>query len=692
MSLQTFKKSVLAAGVVAALGLTGTAMAASQTAADANSKIDNIANATYKVDGVAQDAVVSNSVTVNITEKAAFSLVANNTLDGTPGDDYNEKEAVVPNGFVQFTHRLTNSGNVQDTYTMGLVQNGTTPSSAADTKDYDLANSTVTYVITDKAGGKTTKTVTGTEFNTLPIVLKPGEYADITINAKAIANVGGDTQNLTLSATSTYFTNDGVPNNEKLTNVDNSTTKLPVFQIIKSVSDTLNLNDPSDTATYTIKVKNDGTATYAADAVDAIIKDSLPEGLKLSGTPTAVGGSGANTVTVDTSGAGAGNAPDGFVVSKVNLKVGETITITFLVQKDATETLAKNTINHASVEDDLDNDPNTNNTVIDSTDPKSPTENTGQFYPPTDDTEVTDGSTPTTPGGDSTAPLVSNERALNLTQPTTKEIPSTSTNTTKAVHSTIITNSGKEIEGDTPGELTFKITDGGSNANVSPKGGAVELVYDDDNNPATPNVTVSLSPDANGVYDINTAIPGGMKPGSTITINYDVVSTNAVPGTSETTVVTLIPGGTDAPTTGNFVVTDTTNVKGLTLLKEQALDEKCDGTVVSAFTSNAIAALPGQCVVYRITATNGFGALNMTDVLIYDTTARFTGKATYRADGSITVSSGSTASNPVVNNADNATTKGDAIYTTVNTLAPNGTAVLKFSVKLNATGTTPGTP
>lgn len=693
MKSQTFKQSVLTAGVIAALGISGTAMAASQTASDATSQIKNIANATYKVDGVTQNPVASNAVIVNITEKAAFSLVANNTTDGVAGDDYNDKEVAVPNGFVQFTHRLTNSGNVEDTYTMGLTQNGSTSTTATDTKDYDLANSTVTYVITDKDGVTTSKTVPATEFNNSTIVLKAGEYADITVNAKTNGNIGGDTQNLTLSATSTYFTNDGVANNEKLTNVDNSITKLPVFQIIKSVSDTLDLNNPDDTATYTIKVTNDGSAAYAAAAVDAKVKDSLPEGLKISGTPTAVGGTGSNLVKLNTNGAGAGTAQDGFEVSGVDLAVGETITITFKVQKDADETLAKNTVNHASVEDDLDNDPSTNNTVIDSTDPTSPTENTSQFYPTTDDTEVTDGSTPTTPGGDSTQPLVSNERGLALSKPTEQEIPSTSTDNTNAKHSTVITNTGKEVEGDTPGELTFKITDGNGNDNVAPKGGAVELVYDEDNDPATPNVTVTVTPDpATGIYDINTALPNGMKPGSTVTINYDVVSEDAVPGTSETTVVTLIPGGTDKPTTGNFVVSDTTNVKGLTLLKEQALDETCDGTADKAFSSADIAALPGQCVVYQITATNGFDTLNMTDVLIYDTTARFNGKAVYNADGSITVSSGSTAGNPVVNNDTNTATGGDAIYTTVNTLAPKGTAVMKFSVTLNAKGTTPSTP
>lgn len=697
MKATYFKQSVLTAGVIAALGLSSNAIAAEQVAAEATSQIQNIANATYKVDGVAQTAVQSNPVVVNITEKGAFSLVANNTTDGTAGDDFNDKEVAAPNGFVQFDHRLTNSGNVADSYTMGLTQNGSTPATGTDTKDYDLASSTVSYTVY-AADGSTIRTVTDQsveDFNTSQIDLKPGEYADITVNAKTNGNVGGDTQNLTLSAKSEYFTNDATPGNDTLENVDNSITKLPVFKIIKSVSDTLNLNDPNDTASYQIVVTNDGSAAYAADAINATVKDSLPVGLKLAGTPIATGGTGTNVVTVNTNGAGAGTAQDGFEVTGIDLAVGESITITFDVQKDADETLAANTVNHASVEDDLDEDPNTDNTVVDSTDANDPNQNTDQFYPSTDDSEVTDGSTPTTPGGDSTEPLVSNERGLNLSGPTTEEIPNTSTENTEATHSVVITNTGKEIEGDKAGEVTFTITDAGKNANVQPEGGSVQLVYDVDGDPSTTNdqTLVTLTPDpTTGIYDINDTLPNGMAPGSTVTIIYDVESTDAETGTTEETVVTLIPGGTDAPTTGNFKVTDTTEVKGLALLKEQALDAACDGTADTAFSINPIAATPNQCVIYKITATNGFDGLAMTDVLIYDTTARFTGKAAYQNDGTISVSStNSQAPNGVKNDA--ASSAGvDAIYSTVTTLAATDKATLQFSIKINPEGTTPGTP
>lgn len=705
MKPNPFKQTLLTAGVITALGLSGNALAdvtVSNTkldSGDAASSIENIANATYSVDGVAQLPVESNAVVVNITEKAAFSLIATNQ-DGTPNDNYNDQLEVAPKGVVVFNHTLKNEGNVEDTYTLTLGQDGSTPGTANDTKDYDLANTKVTYVINRADGTKETVTTTGTEFNNTKVTLAPNEFVEITINGVTTNNLGGDTQNLTLAAQSTYFQglapSDATKNT--ITNVDNSQTKLPVFSIIKKAVNTLNLNDPNSTVDYTIDVTNAQTA-YSTRATNISIIDNLPQGLKIVPGSVKVASNpstepGTPNIVENSNGAGTGTNVDGFIITGVNLDVGKTVKVTFKVQKDeAEEFIAKdNVINHASVEDDLDDNPDTDNTVVDSTDPESPNQNTDQFYPNEGDDEVIDGSTPTTPGTDSTGPLIINQRGLELSNPTTAELPNTSTANTQAKHETIIKNTGKEIEGDKAGELTFTITDGGLNPNVSPVSGDVTIEYDADGNPDTPNQTVTITPttgaDGIPVYDINTALPGGMAPGSTVTIKYDVKSDAADTGTKETTVVTLIPGGTDAPPAPAPVV-DTTNVKGLDLLKEQALQADCKSPVSdTAFSIEPINAVkPGQCIVYRITATNGFTNLNMTDVLIYDTTARFDGKAIYKKDGSISVGTAdSTASNPVVKNASNSATGGDAIYTTVNTLAAQDKAVLKFSVQIDPTG------
>ena len=125
------------------------------------------------------------------------------------------------------------------------------------------------------------------------------------------------------------------------TNIDESITKLPVFSIVKTVSQTLDINKPNATAEYTIVVKNDntGTASYAADAINIKIVDNLPIGLKLvtssltQASITTTGAATKGTISQNTKGAGAGTAVDGFEISGVDIPVGESVTIKFQVQK-----------------------------------------------------------------------------------------------------------------------------------------------------------------------------------------------------------------------------------------------------------------------------------------------------------------------------------------------------------------------
>ncbi|HNA21842.1 MAG TPA: hypothetical protein PLN40_10590, partial [Agitococcus sp.] len=75
--------------------------------------------------------------------------------------------------------------------------------------------------------------------------------------------------------------------------------------------------------------------------------------------------------------------------------------------------------------------------------------------------------------------------------------------------------------------------------------------------------------------------------------------------------------------------TDTTNVIGgqIRLDKTQALDKNCDGDSADvgevAYTTANINALPGECIMYRIEATNE-GVSPVTSVVINDTTPAFT--------------------------------------------------------------------
>lgn len=46
--------------------------------------------------------------------------------------------------------------------------------------------------------------------------------------------------------------------------------------------------------------------------------------------------------------------------------------------------------------------------------------------------------------------------------------------------------------------------------------------------------------------------------------------------------------------------------------------QNCDGTADTTFAKTAVTAKPSECVIHRITATNNFGAKQLTNVIISD--------------------------------------------------------------------------
>ena len=698
MNSNTFKYSVLAVAITTSLGIANTVNAA-ESVAESAPVIDNIATATYSIAGIVQTPVNSNKVTVNITQSAAFSLTAKN-VDDDIKDDYNKSVIATPKGRAVFNHTLTNSGNVEDTYTLSLAQGGNIPNNPQGAGSYDLAATNVTYTIYNADGTeKSTITVTGTVFQNTKIALKPNEHVDILVSAKTTGNVGGDSQNLTVSATSAFFTASDTTK-ATLTNIDNSVTKVPVFKITSKVSSTLNLNDPTSKVTYTVTVRNDENAPYAANANNIMVFDGLPAGLRLADQPN-ISVSNNATITSGNEGKGTSSATDSIRVTLLNLAPGQEATIKFDVQRDQAEALAdlKNTINHAAVTLDL----GENQVIYDTTDKTDTKQNTANFYPSTDDSETTDGTVSTTVGSDSTAPLVSNQRAVALASPTKKEIPTTTTATTLVTHSAVVSNTGKEVEGDQVGEIKLTVTAGANNT-VTVVAGSVEIVYDADNDPATPNATYTLTKDGNGDYDLSTAKPKdgapawtGMAPNSTVTINYQVESNKAPVGATENTTVTLVVGGQDAPTTGDRLVKNETTVKGLKLLKEQALNANCAANSSLTFTQLPVAAAPGNCIVYKITAFNEFSAADQRftfdNVVITDTTARFDNKAIVQSSSTayaFPVKLGDVSNNSAVpaTNSYNASAGTSEISGTVTSLAPQKYAAMVFAVKINPAGST----
>lgn len=704
MKSNTFNYSLLAVGVAALMGVSTGAMATTEaTSGDKTNSITNQATATYKVANQSQKAV-SNEVIVNIDEVAKFSLIGKTATanDADQTDEFNKDLIAKPNSTATYTHELTNSGNLTDSYSMDL--SGLAPNGSAS----DLGNISVTYQTLNSATGNLEEfTVSGIDFKDVTIELAPGQTSTITINEDTTGYKGGQTSSLTISAQSTYITTTNDAPTATVENFDNLLVKLPVFSINKTVTNPLDLNNTDDIATYSITVKNDNTNVYADKATNITVRDNLPAGLKLvSGSVVATIGSNtlATTGLIEgTDGDGSGTAKDSFEYSGIDLEVGETVTITFNVMQDTStgETLAADTVNHARVEDDINDDPNNPKIVIDSTNPNDPDENVGDYYPTGGD------------GPDSAESLTTVKRGLELTGTGSQEVPTVSNDTTKATYEAVIENTGEEVEGENTGDLIIKITDG-TNDNVNPAND-VTIIYDVDGDLNTTGDQTSINVPYNsaGTYDIGAALASdnivGMAPGSKVIVQYDVVSGDVVSGegavldSEETTTVTLVPKtntGDDAipepaDPTKNWTKDFVTTVKGVDLQKYQAIDADCSGNLAAYETAFSFSqgtsttnVKPDQCVVYRIDAKNTFtGATdyNITDLVISDALSEFQDNADVE---SILVNTPTTGTGT---SATDTTNNGTAITTTVNPLVPQGTATMVFRIKIkaNASTTTP---
>ncbi|HCN18330.1 MULTISPECIES: hypothetical protein [Psychrobacter] len=690
MKTHLFNYSLLATGIAAVLCINSTANAATSGSTTTAIDITNQASASYNVGELTQPIVYSNEVVIEVSEQVSFSLVSNNE-DDSLGNDSNVNEEVAPNGFASFKHTLANTGNRTDSYTIKL-ENVT-----EDNKDYDLENSTATFTVYSGTTAGTTGTITFAQAQNQTFTLDKGQSVQFTINAKTTGNVGGNEQALLLSATSSILANNtNADIKPTLTNTDRSTTKLPTFSIVKTVTNALDLNDlNNDTAEYQIVVKNNKvSASYSTGAVDVAISDNLPTGLIIAKSLTTsdiqVEGD-ATTGSFDTANAGKAGSK-GFNIKGVNIPVAGTVTITFTVKKDPNAALDPATaINHVSVTDDLDNSANTANTVIDSTDKNA--EQNMAFYAVTEQNHTDGTKVNGTNGDDSTQSLLTIKRIVTLTNPTEREIPSTTNTTSQAVHETIITNNGQDSEGKAAGELTFKISDDDADNPDTVDVGTVTIAYDDGSGTLK---EVVITANGEGIYDINNVLQDGIPPGKTATIKYTVISNEAPLFTSadsdtptkENTVVKLILNGEGAPTVNP--VTDTTTVKGLTLDKFQALDINCDGNISGAgeinFTKDPIEqAEPDQCVIYRIDAKNTSSTaplgFDITNLLIADATSQYSTAADYVAN-TAKIKIGSAAESNAVKGTPPAPDSVDSIYANVSTLAPQGTATLSFRVKI----------
>lgn len=656
-----FNPNALTAGVALALGLgiaTGVSASISSGSASPSGgvQISNTATAEYSVDGVAQPTVTSNAVIVNVSEIGSFTLYGTQGTSETDG--MNENQAAVPGGTTTFTNKLINTGNVTDTYTLNLTTNND-PNITTGPQDYTYTNpATITYAIYNADGTVATtlasgQAQTGTVASTNgTIKLLPGQYATLTYNVTSPTTVtGGQSGVGTLTATSSYITSNTTAGaTATLVNENQAIVKLPVFAITKTATNTnINLNTANPSIDYSITVKNDGTATYAADAVGVLIQDKLPIGLSVdNGTPINVSSSDGSTTNGSAPQILTSGSQQIIAISGVDLKVGETMTITFkaLVDK-ATVDKTKPLVNNADV---YDNYGTTTPTAGDN--PTSDIKDSTATSDPTN-AHVPNDPAGTGTGGDSSTPVNFSDRALTLTGSTTAELPPTSA--TPATYTETITNTGNNPESG----LTFTITNPSTSDNITPS----NVVYT-----APDGTKTTLTPNASGVY----TIPGSIGSGQTGTITYDVATTGAAVSSSETNTITLTPAGVNGTTTPVVPsVTNTTTVEGLKLVKTQAIDANCDGTADAPFVDTAISGTPGQCVVYRITATNSMTTKALNNVVISDLASQWNAKATYVAG------SGKDSANGTV------TPPGTSVVSSTFSIPAKGTGWLQFAIKIN---------
>jgi len=708
MKSNTFNYSLLAFGIAAVMGVSTFSIAAGPTLTNDSNKgtfeVKNQAEATYKVAGnTTEQKAFSNEVTIEVNETASFTLTDNNTdLPINPQ----------ASSTVDFKHTLENTGNVTDTFTIKLA-NVTTGD------QFDYNSFTISYT---KEGNTTSVTIPSDGSGT--IKLAPGEKANITIiaNSNTVKKLD-DKGVLTVSAESAYLqakTGNTDPSSYTATNTDSAKTVAPLYAITKSAKTNLNnntgkifdVNNNQSYVIYTIVVKNEGTA----DGTSVNIEDTLPEGLVVieSGdnyvAPTTIVSRDSGTETLSTAvSPSTTNSGKDIKVTGQNIKIGETVTITFRAKKDSTLLASNVTLNNFAVVKDSTKDDSTTDIIDKSND----VDDTVYETKSGDDYKGKDNNS------DAYVTTSAQVRILEISAGVNKEVglvtPST-TNSTQNTYTYTVTNSGTDIieaagTGDNANAVKLSILPTETNDTTAINNDNVKIsiakVFVDANNNGVFDDGEIVLTGTNGIYDLNAATPfvdgssttrKGLAPGENVKIGVQVATngtyvnggTNDL-GKFEVLTLSVVPkgivNGTVAPTT-NPSTTSKTTMQGITLIKKQALDVNCNGTIDSGdtdFTTYEITtAKPDECVIYDITATSTFSAalgLDITDLLILDEKSKFSAGATYVSD-TAKVKIGSANEINATDGTPSFSGAVPSIYANVATLTPGQSAALKFRVKI----------
>lgn len=667
------KHSLLTIGVITAMSVT-TAHAAEVTYSTKDAFfIKNKATATYTVaDNSTQQKAESNEVLVNVTETGAFSLIA--TLDdGTAGDNLNEDIAINPQAgsSVDFTHKLSNDGNVADIYTINLAN----PSNSLP------ASATIKYQIKDASGTNVGNSVPINIGGSIP--LEAGQSADITITATTGSDrVINSNTSFTVTATSAYLTGKGQTGaDRRAVNTNNAITTTPVYAITKSATTnlgnkTFDVNNANAYVDYRVTVKNEGNT----DGTAVNIIDTLPAGL-VAIQPTEPNYTAPTVVTNGSSTTkNALISTDGkeIRVTAQDIKIDETITVTFRAKKDTTTpATGTNITNYVVVKDDVNDDGNFD--LVDSSGDTADGSVSERTY---EDTSATNYKGKDD-NSNATITTSSQTRDLILSVGENKETPLLSDNT----YTYTITNNGTDIiEAQTANQVLFTINPTTNDDNIT-----IGTVFVDvDNNGEFNAGDIELNKDAAGNYDLNDALTTGLAPTKTVKISVQVITngtssnltTNNL-GDFETMTITVLPqgpvAGTPAPASVN--TTSTTTMQGLNLRKYQAV-ATCGADLTSlSWVDTGIsgeAAKPGNCIYYKITAENTFtdSSKIIKDVVVTDELA--TPKITYQND----FTSETSGNSPLATASYNAS----ILTGTFASLAASETGTVYFSAKISQTG------
>lgn len=238
------------------------------------------------------------------------------------------------------------------------------------------------------------------------------------------------------------------------------------------------------------------------------------------------------------------------------------------------------------------------------------------------------------------------------------------------VYKHTLTNNSNLIEGATAAGIPFTLTSSNTNWAAS--------LYIDNNNDGLIDAYDTLVTGTTLTFVNNIGIAKGATVNLLVKVQAPV---NATVGTQNPVVLTFSPvqyNGQNHPVLTN---TDLTTVTAgqVRLVKDQYLANCADGTAISGttYTQATVSAKPGQCVRYRIVATNE-GNANVTNVVISDNTPSYT---TLKALGTPGTESPK-ATNATLGGISADGTTG-TISATQSTLVPNASSSLEFVIKVN---------